>query len=65
MGGAMPQNCPYPCGDCRIIHDGKTAQLCPVCKGAGGHYDYNPSSTAVYGGWNTCRGCGGKGWVTV
>ena len=36
------------------------AELCPVCMGKG-EVKYDPTSLA----YNTCHGCGGKGWVTV
>jgi hypothetical protein len=68
MGGTDPYNCPVnPCAGCKqiVIHSKGKAQLCPVCQGAGGRYDYSANSTSVYGGWKTCHGCGGKGWVTV
>lgn len=53
----------------------KKAERCPVCGGNGlvpnGYYSHSHSN-GPHGTWTststmpeTCRGCGGKGWITV
>lgn len=42
------------------------AQLCPVCNGEGVVTEKDPwIPTSAIKITNTCRGCSGRGWVTV
>lgn len=41
------------------------AQLCPVCKGEGWLQSLPPYSTTKPIDPRKCRGCSGRGWVTV
>ena len=44
-----------------------TAQRCPVCNGTGGsgRWRFTDPQSPAAGGWRTCHGCGGRGWVTT
>lgn len=39
------------------------AKVCPVCNGKG--KVYSPDTLTHNTGEETCRGCGGTGWVVV
>lgn len=46
------------------------AEICPICKGKGKVKIVAPEvlkevTTDMIQGYETCHGCGGKGWITV